>query len=347
MAADRLFRSVANRLAGDDRVLPDEGRLASFERATSWINSEPLSPAGLRGRMVLVDFWTYTCVNWLRTAPYLRAWSAKYADAGLTVIGVHTPEFGFEGDLPNVVRHTKELGIEYPVAVDSDYGVWNDFANHYWPALYLADATGRVRYHHYGEGEYPMTEMAIQQLLVESGSTGFDTGLVSVAPEGLEVAADWETLRSPETYVGYGQSSGFASEDRALYDRAHDYVAHGSLRLNEWDLSGDWTVARHAAVLGAAGGAISFAFHARDANLVMGPGSAVGGTAVGGIPFRVLLDGRPVDDARGTDVLADSTGVVNTPGTYQLVRQHGPIEDRVLTLEFDAPGVEAYCFTFG
>jgi thiol-disulfide isomerase/thioredoxin len=342
MAADRLFRSVANRLAGDDRVLPDEGRLASFDRATAWLNSDPLSAVDLRGRVVLVDFWTYTCVNWLRTAPYLRAWSAKYADAGLTVIGVHTPEFGFEGDLSNVTEHTRELGIDYPVAVDSDYGVWSDFANRYWPALYLADANGRLRYHHYGEGEYPMTEMAIQQLLVEAGARDVDTSLVSVIPEGLEVAADWDTLRSPETYAGYGQSSGFASDDRALYDRAHDYVAHERLPLNSWDLAGTWTVARHAAVLGAAGGRIAFAFHARDANLVMGPG-----TAAGGIPFRVYLDRRPVGDAHGTDVGADGTGIVDGPGTYQLVRQGGPIDDRVVELEFQAPGVEAYCFTFG
>jgi thiol-disulfide isomerase/thioredoxin len=342
MPADRLFRSVANRLAGDDRVLPDEGRLASFDRATAWLNSDPLSAADLRGRVVLVDFWTYTCVNWLRTAPYLRAWSAKYADAGLTVVGVHTPEFGFEGDLANVTKHTRELGLGYPVAVDSDYGVWNDFANHYWPALYLADANGRLRYHHYGEGEYPMTEMAIQQLLVEAGAKDLDTSLVSVAPEGLEVAADWDTLRSPETYAGYGQSSGFASEDRALYDRAHDYLAHAHLPLNSWDLAGTWTVARHAAVLGAAGGRIAFAFHARDANLVMGPG-----TADGGIPFRVYLDGRSVGDARGTDVGADGTGIVDGPGTYQLVRQRGPIDDHVVELEFQKPGLEAYCFTFG
>lgn len=337
-----LFRSIAHRLAGDDRTLPDEGRLASFDRATGWLGSEPLTPAGLRGRVVLVDFWTYTCVNWLRTAPYLRAWHAKYADAGLTVVGVHTPEFGFEGDLGNVTADTRALGIDYPVAVDTGYGVWDEFANHYWPAVYLADAEGRLRYHHFGEGEYAMTEMAIQQLLVEAGRGPVDPGLVDVEPEGLEVAADWGTLRSPESYLGYGQSSGFASEDAGLYDRAHDYAAAARLPLNSWDLSGLWTVARHAAIAEGRGARIAFAFHARDVNLVMAPGRD--GAAV---PFRVYLDGRPVGDARGTDVDAAGAGVVDTPGTYQLVRQASRIDDRLVEIEFPEGGVAAYCFTFG
>ena len=337
-----LFRSLAHRLAGDHDVLPDEGRLPSFDRATSWLDSEPLTPEGLRGRVVLVDFWTYTCVNWLRTLPYLRAWAEKYRDAGLTIVGVHTPEFGFEADVRNVMAQTRNLGVRYPVAVDSDYGVWNEFANRYWPAIYLADANGRLRFHHFGEGEYAMTEMAIQQLLVEAGARGLDTDLVVVEPQGLEVAADWRSLRSPETYLGYRQSSGFVSEHGEYYDRPHVYAGGHRLITNTWDLTGDWTVASHAAVLNEPGGRISFAFHARDVNLVMGPvefGASV--------PFRVTLDGRAVGDAAGADVDADGRGVLTDQNTYQLIRQGDPVADRVVEIEFLEAGVEAYCFTFG
>ena len=207
-----LLRSFAHRLAGDDAVLPVEGHLASFDGATGWLNSEPLTPDGLRGRVVLVDFWTYTCVNWLRTLPYIRAWVEKYGDQGLTVVGVHTPEFGFEHDVDNVRAQVRELGVEFPVALDNDYGVWRAFANHFWPAIYLADAEGRIRFHHFGEGEYAMTEMVIQQLLIDAGAADVDQGLVEVEPRGLEVPADWRVVQSPETYVGYGQSTGFASE---------------------------------------------------------------------------------------------------------------------------------------
>ena len=350
MSADRfdgqgrggVLRSIAHRLSGDTRALPDEGRLGSFGLATGWLGTEPLATESLRGRVVLVDFWTYTCVNWLRTLPYLRAWDAKYRDAGLTIIGVHTPEFGFEADPVNVEAHSRELGVEYPVVVDSDYGVWNEFANHYWPAVYLADAEGRLRYHHFGEGEYAMTEMAIQQLLAESGASGFDPDLVDVRPQGLEVAADWASLRSPESYLGYGQSSGFASDDSALYDRPHVYGGSDRLRLNAWDLTGDWTVARHASVSNAARGRIAFAFHARDVNLVMAP--SVRGVAV---LFRVFLDGKPVGGAGGVDVDGDGRGTVDSAGTYQLVRQPGAIGDRVFEIEFAEGGVEAHCFTFG
>ena len=337
-----LLRSLAHRLAGDQNALPDEGRLPSFDRATSWLNSEPLTPDGLRGRVVLVDFWTYTCINWLRTLPYLRAWAEKYEDAGLTIVGVHTPEFGFEADLRNVVAQTRNLGVRYPVAVDSDYGVWNEFANHYWPAIYVADAKGRLRFHHFGEGEYAMTEMVIQQLLVDAGAKDLDMDLVMVEPQGLEVAADWRSLRSPETYLGYGQSSGFVAEDSEFYDRSHVYEGARGLQVNSWDLTGDWTVARHAAVLNEAGGRITFAFHARDVNLVMGP--ATEGAA---IPFRVSLDGRSVDDAHGTDVDADGRGVLTDQNTYQLIRQSGEIDDGIFEIEFLEAGVEAYCFTFG
>ncbi len=268
-----LIRSIVHRLAGEEVALPVEGRLASFEGATGWLNSEPLTPEGLRGRVVLVDFWTYTCINWLRTLPYVRAWAAKYAAAGLTVVGVHTPEFGFEHNIDNVIAQSRNLGVEYPMAVDNDYAVWRAFANHFWPALYIADAEGRIRFHHFGEGEYAMTEMAIQQLLLEAGADGIDQDLVMVEPRGLEVAADWQTLQSPETYLGYGQSTGFAQEDVAGFDKPAQLRRARTLRSTTGTLSGTWTVAEHAALFNEPGGRIAFQFHARDLNLVMGPAS--------------------------------------------------------------------------
>ena len=337
-----LLRSIAHRLAGEHVALPVEGRLPSFDGATGWLNSGPLTPEGLRGRVVLVDVWTYTCVNWLRTLPYVRAWATKYADSGLTVIGVHTPEFGFERDVDNIVAQSRDLGVEYPIAIDSDYGVWRALDNHFWPALYLADGEGRIRFHHFGEGEYAMTEMVIQQLLLDAGAEGIDQDLVDVEPHGLEVAADWRTLQTPETYTGYRQSTGFAQEDVARFDQPLAYAAPGRLPLNNWGLAGTWTVARHAAVANEPGGRIAFEFHARDVNLVMGP--AAKGASV---PFRVYLDGRPAGDAHGTDSAADGSGVVGDQRTYQLIRQTGPIADRRFEIEFLGAGVEAYCFTFG
>jgi thiol-disulfide isomerase/thioredoxin len=227
-----LMRSIAHRLAGDRVALPDEGRLPSFDRATGWLNSEQLTPEGLRGRVVLVDFWTYTCVNWLRTFPYVRAWAAKYENAGLTVVGVHTPEFAFERDLDNVVQQSHAFGVDYPVALDNDYGVWSAFSNHFWPAVYIADGEGRIRYHHFGEGEYAATEMVIQQLLLDAGAENIDQDLVMVEPRGLEVAADWRALQSPETYLGYRQARGFASEDFASFDAPRAYATGASLPLN-------------------------------------------------------------------------------------------------------------------
>ena len=337
-----LIRSVAHRLAGEQPELPIEGRLASFEGATGWLNSEPLTPEGLRGRVVLVDFWTYTCVNWLRTLPYVRVWAAKYREAGLTIVGVHTPEFGFERDVDNIVAESRTFGVEYPVAIDSEYGVWRAFANHFWPAVYIADGEGRIRFHHFGEGEYAMQEMVIQQLLRDLGAEGVDEDLVTVEPEGLEVAADWRTLQTPETYTGYGQSSGFAQDEVARYDEPQAYTGPASLPLNYWGLAGTWTVARHAAVLTEPAGRIAFQFHARDVNLVMGP--AARGTS---IPFRVYLDGRPATDSHGTDVGADGSGTLDAQRTYQLVRQPGLIAARRFEIEFLAAGAEAYCFTFG
>jgi thiol-disulfide isomerase/thioredoxin len=335
------IRSIVHRLAGDTAELPVEGRLASFDGATGWRNTEPLTPDGLRGRVVLVDFWTYTCVNWLRTLPYVRAWDAKYREHGLTVVGVHTPEFGFERDVDNIAREIADFGVTYPVAIDSDYGVWQAFANHYWPAAYVADAEGRIRYHHFGEGEYAMQEMVIQQLLADAGAEGFDRELVMVEPQGLEVAADWRTLGSPETYTGYRQANGFAQADAAAFDRRGVFAAPDQLRLNEWALSGEWTVAGHASIGEAPGGRIAFEFRARDVNLVMGPRS---GAAP--VPFRVYLDGKVATDAHGTDVAPDGTGVANAQRTYQLIRQ-ASTSDRRFEIEFLEAGIEAYCFTFG
>jgi thiol-disulfide isomerase/thioredoxin len=337
-----LLRSLAHRLAGDEGVLPIEGRLPSFDGATGWLNSEPLTPQGLRGRVVLVDFWTYTCINWLRTLPYVRAWDAKYRDLGLTVIGVHTPEFGFEHDLDNVVAQSRVFGVEYPIAVDSDYGVWQAFSNHFWPAVYIADVEGRIRYHHFGEGEYAMTEMVIQQLLLEAGAEGVDPDLVGVEPQGFEVAADWGSLRTPETYLGYGRSAGFASPEHARFNGPQSYPEPARLRLNEWAPAGNWTLTQQAATLNEGGGRIAFQFQARDVNLVMGP-SARGSS----VPFRVLLDGTDPTGAQGFDIDERGNGTVAGQRLYQLIRQTGVIRERRFEIEFLDAGVEAYCFTFG
>ena len=336
-----LFRSLIHRLTDDVR-LPDEGPLASFAGATGWLNSEPLTPEGLRGRVVAVDFWTYTCINWLRTLPYRKAWDAKYRKHGLTIVGAHTPEFGFERNLDNIVERTRGFGVEYPVAIDSDYGVWQAFSNHFWPALYIADAEGRIRYHHFGEGEYAMNEMIIQQLLLEAGADGFDRDLVDVNPQGFEVAADWRTLRSPETYLGYTRTTGFASPDRERLDEPGHYSAPARLSLNQWAPVGTWTLAQHAAVLAEPPGRIAFRFQARDVNLVMGP--AERGASV---PFRVLLDGSPPGTAGGFDVDDQGNGMLDAQRLYQLIRQPGKVEERLVEIEFLEAGAEAYCFTFG
>jgi thiol-disulfide isomerase/thioredoxin len=337
-----FLRSLVHRLPGDAAALPVEGQLPSFAGATGWLNSEPLTAEELRGRVVLIDFWTYTCVNWLRTLPYVRAWAARYADQGLTTIGVHTPEFDFEHDLANITAQARALDVPYPIAVDSDYGVWNAFDNHYWPAVYLADAQGRIRYHHFGEGEYAMTEMVIQQLLVEAGAVDVDMDLVTVDPVGLEVAADYQTLRSPETYLGYGQATGMASPDGLWSDEAHDYAPAQRLRLNEWAPAGGWAISRRAATATAANARLAYRFQARDVNLVMGP--AERGTT---IPFRVSIDGQSATGAHGTDVAADGTGIVEEQRTYQLIRQPTPITERVFEIAFLDPGVELFCVTFG
>jgi thiol-disulfide isomerase/thioredoxin len=337
-----LLRSLAHRLSGDADVLPVEGHLPPFDGATKWLNSEPLTSQELRGRVVLVDFWTYTCINWLRTMPYVKAWDAKYRGLGLTVIGVHTPEFGFEQNIDNVVAQSRNFGVEYPIAVDSNYGVWEAFANHFWPAVYIADAEGRIRYHHFGEGEYAMVEMVVQQLLLEAGADSVDPELVSVEPTGFEVPADWGNLRTPETYLGYGRSAGFASPESARFNEPHVYPQPGRLGLNEWAPAGPWTLAQHAAVSDDAGARIQFQFQARDVNLVMGP--ATRGTSV---PFRVRLDGQAPGASHGFDVDDQGNGSLADQRLYQLIRQTGSIGESLVEIEFLDAGAEAYCFTFG
>ncbi len=322
--------------------LPIEGRMPSLDGATTWLNSQPLSPADLRGKVVLVDFWTYTCINWLRTAPYVRAWAKKYQDQGLVVIGVHTPEFSFEKDLENVRRAAKELEVGFPIAVDSDYAVWEAFSNRYWPALYFVDAQGRIRHHHFGEGEYEQAERVIQQLLAEAGRTGVARELVAVEGRGAEVAADWNNLRTPETYVGYARADSFASPQVEVLDQSRVYTVPARLRLNQWALSGDWTKKKELAMSNRAGARIALRFHARDVHLVMSPGKR--GTP---IRFRVLIDGKPPGASHGVDVDAEGNGVVDDPRMYQLIRQDGSIDDRQFEIEFLDAGAEVYAFTFG
>jgi thiol-disulfide isomerase/thioredoxin len=327
---------------GGPAPLSAEGHLPEFDGATGWLNSPPLTTAELRGKVVLVDFWTYTCINWLRTLAYVRAWAEKYHDRGLVVVGVHTPEFPFERDVDNVREAVKDMRVEYPVALDSDYAVWRAFSNRYWPAVYIADAEGRIRHHQFGEGRYEECERVIQQLLREAGDEGIADNLVSVAADGYEAQADWTNLGSPETYLGYEQAQNFASPGSAEFDRPHTYAAPDTLKLNQWALSGDWTIERGASVLNGADGRIAFRFHARDVHLVMGPRAR--GTSV---PFRVLVDGEPPGDGHGLDVDEQGHGAVAQQRLHQLIRERGTISDRTFEITFLAPGVEAYVFTFG
>ena len=319
-----------------------EGRLPGFDGATGWLNSPPLAPADLRGKVVLVDFWTYTCINWLRTLGYVRAWHEKYSDQGLVVVGVHSPEFPFEHDVENVREAVKEMRVEYPVVLDSDFGVWRAFANRYWPAVYIADSEGRIRHHQFGEGGYAQCEMIVQRLLRDAGREGIGDGLVTVPDQGFEAQADWTNLESPESYLGYRQAETFASPGGADFDRRRMYEVPGSLRLNQWAFAGDWTIGSVACVLNEVDGRIVFRFHARDVNVVMGPPSR--GASV---PFRVLVDGDPPGDAHGHDVDEQGHGTLVEQRLHQLIRQREPIRDRTFEITFSAPGVEAYVFTFG
>jgi cytochrome c biogenesis protein CcdA/thiol-disulfide isomerase/thioredoxin len=320
---------------------PRESRLAVLADAVEWINSPPLTAEALRGKVVLIDFWTYSCINCLRTIPYTRAWAEKYRDQGLVVIGVHTPEFAFERNMANVRRAVTELGITYPVAVDSNYAIWRSFLNRYWPAHYFIDAQGRIRHHHFGEGGYEESERVIQSLLAEAGAAAVPTGTVAVSAAGAGAASDEANVRSPETYIGFQRAENFVSPGGAVEDTRHNYTP-GNPRLNEWGLSGDWTVGAENAVLNGPEGGITYRFHARDLHLVLGP-MPDGGP----VRFRVTIDGRPPGENRGTDVDAEGNGTVSEQRLYQLLRQPGAIGDRTFEIHFLDPGVQAYAFTFG
>jgi thiol-disulfide isomerase/thioredoxin len=324
----------------DNLRRPSQGNMPSLAGATEWLNSEPLTETDLRGHVVAIDFWTFTCINWIRTAPYRRAWDERYRDQGLIVIGVHTPEFPFERDVESIRAAIEERRIAYPVAVDSDYAIWGAFANRYWPALYVADAKGAIRFHHFGEGRYDESERAIQDLL--DVPRGLENDLGVVEADGVEAPADWDTLQSPETYLGSERGERFASPGGTAWEQRRSYSTPDPLRLDNWALSGEWTVGRRAALLNEAGGRLAYRFRARDLNLVMGP-------AERGEPvrFQVRLDGDPPGAARGVDVDERGEGTAVDRRLYQLVRQTGDVGEHTFEITFLEPGVEAYVFTFG
>jgi thiol-disulfide isomerase/thioredoxin len=316
--------------------------LPGLSGATEWLNSRPLTANDLKGKVVLVDFWAYSCINCLRSVPYIRAWADKYKDSGLVVIGVHTPEFDFEKQLPNVQRAVKKFGITYPVALDSNYAIWNAFHNQYWPAHYFIDAKGKVRYEHFGEGEYDQSERWIQGLLKEANAKPMPESMVSVQGQGIEAAADMKDVRSPETYIGYARADHFGSPEGMVREADQLYSIPDDLRVNEWGLAGKWADHREDAVLKSAGGKIAFRFYARDLHLVLGP-------AADGKPirFRVTIDGKAPGESHGVDMDAEGKGVVTDHRLYQLVRQNGPVTDHVFVIEFLDAGVQAFSFTFG
>ena len=325
-----------------DPQLAVEGNLPALEGGLGWINSEPLTVSGLRGKVTLIEFWTYTCINWRRQLPYVRAWAEKYKAHGLVTIGVHTPEFSFEKKPENVRHATQETRVDYPVVIDSNYAIWRAFDNEYWPALYFADAQGRIRHHVFGEGEYDKSERVIQQLLAEAGTNNFPSDLVFVRAEGPEANADWLNLGSGENYLGYKRTENFASPSGPVSDRPHVYSVPAGLENNHWALSGDWTIQAGAIVLNQPGGRIAYRFHARDLHLVMG-------TATPGKPVRfcVFIDGKSASAVHGSDVDAQGNGAVTEPRMYQLIRQSSPIVDRQFEIQFLDSGVEAFSFTFG
>lgn len=322
--------------------LPVEGELPSLSGATAWLNTEPLTPVELRGRVVVVEFWTFTCINWIRTLPYVRGWYQKYRADGLVVLGVHTPEFDVERDLENIRGAAQQMAIEFPIAVDSDYRIWRAFDNRYWPALYFVDAHGQIRHHHFGEGEYGESEVVVQRLLGATGAANVDRELVSVDPQGVEAAADWNELGTPETYVGYDRGENFASPGGVVADGRSVYELPAHLNVNHWALAGDWTVGGQPTALNAAGGRIAHRFHARDLHLVMAPAPDDAP-----VRFRVMLDGQPPGSAHGTDCDEQGQGTVTETRLYQLIRQQPPVTDRTFEIWFLDPGVRAYVFTFG
>ncbi|HEX4076283.1 MAG TPA: cytochrome c biogenesis protein DipZ [Candidatus Acidoferrales bacterium] len=343
------FRPVAYARGADSSAQPaaqiqlgNEGSLPSLDGAVAWLNSPPLARESLKGKVVVVDFWTYSCINCLRAIPYVEAWSQKYKNDGLVVIGVHTPEFAFEKDQANVAKAVQDLKITYPVAIDSNYAIWKAFNNQYWPAHYFIDAQGTIRYHHFGEGEYDKSEEVIQELLKERNANLKLSGFVQVAGSGAQAAADVNDIQSPETYVGYERQEGYVSPEKINRDAPGVYTAPGRLDVNHWALAGKWDVGGGRAMLVAAPGKILFRFHARDLHLVLGPGKD-------GKPvrFRVLLDGAPPAEDHGVDVDAQGNGIVKGYRLYQLIRQKGKVEDRTFQIEFVDPGVQAFAFTFG
>jgi len=339
MSGDSMAMAMKPKGAGEQ--LPVEGQMPPLDGAVQWLNSSPLTAEQLKGKVVLVDFWTYSCINCLRAIPYVKAWAEKYKDQGLVVIGVHSPEFAFEKNVDNVKKAISDLGITYPVAVDNDYAIWRAFDNEYWPAHYFIDAKGQVRHHHFGEGDYDQSERIIQQLLAEAGKTGVSSDIVDIKATGTEAASDAANVQSPETYVGYQRSENFVDDKGTVNDAAHDYVAV-TPKLNEWGLTGNWTVGPELASLNAADGSIYYRFHARDLHLVLGPGAD-------GKPvrFKVTVDGKAPGDAHGVDTDADGNGTVTGQRLYQLVREAGPVGDHTFEIHFLDPGAQAFAFTFG
>jgi hypothetical protein len=315
-------------------------KLPSFDGATEWIgSSSPMSRAA--GRVVLVNFWTYTCINWLRSLPNIRAWDRSYADLGLLVIGVHTPEFPFEHNIDNVRRAVEDMGIDYPVAIDNEYAIWHEFDNHYWPATYIFDAQGSLRHYHFGEGGYDDSESAIQELLASAGVQGVRHNHAPVERSGIEASADWDNLKSQENYLGYTRTLHFESGPAHGGSR-HRYMAPKQLSVNHWAITGDWVVTEQSIALAEPHGRIGYGFHARDVNLVMGPVALDGS-----VRFRVMIDGKPPGPDHGIDLDDAGLGVARDQRLYQLIRQQGPIVDRIFEIEFLDPGVEAFAFTFG
>ncbi len=332
---------MAMKPKGVAEQLPVEGQMPPLDGAVQWLNSGPLTAEQLKGKVVLVDFWTYSCINCLRAIPYVKAWAEKYKDQGLVVIGVHSPEFAFEKNVDNVKKPISDLGITYPVAVDNNYAIWRAFDNEYWPAHYFIDAKGQIRHHHFGEGDYDQSERVIQQLLAQAGKTGVSSDIVDVKATGAEAASDTADVQSPETYVGYQRSQNFVDDKGTVNDAAHDYVAT-TPKLNEWGLTGNWTVGSEQATLNTPGGSIYYRFHARDLHLVLGPGAD-------GKPvrFQVTVDGKAPGDGHGVDTDTDGNGTVTGQRLYQLVREAGPVGDHTFEIHFLDPGVQAFAFTFG
>jgi thiol-disulfide isomerase/thioredoxin len=328
--------------AGDTLpVLKDEGPMPDLSGAIAWLNSPPLSSQALKGKVVLIDFWTYSCINCLRAIPYVRAWAEKYRDHGLVVIGVHAPEFAFERNVDNIKKAIATLGISYPVAVDNEYKIWRAFDNEYWPAHYFIDAKGQIRHHHFGEGDYDESEQVIQQLLAEAGDKSVPTGMVAVNASGAEAASAKSDVKSPETYVGYDRADHFVSPGGVVQDASHVYAA-GTPELNDWSLVGDWTIGNERAQSNAKDSAIVYRFHARDLHLVLGP-------SPDGKPVRfvVTIDGKSPGATHGVDVDPEGSGVVTAQRLYQLVRDPGAVADHTFEIRFLDPGAQAYAFTFG